>query len=64
VSLIEQDGTTLLRYTVEFNVHGKLAQIGARLMMSTLQKLSRDFFAKFSARFEQNPSLSVDSGAR
>lgn len=47
---LAEDGpsATLLTYTVNANVGGKLAQIGSRLIDSTAKKLSGEFFAKFS----------------
>ena len=43
------DGTgTLLSYTVNAQVGGKLAQIGARLIDATARKMADDFFAKFA----------------
>ncbi len=44
----EADGRTHLVYSVEANVGGKLAQLGARLIESTAQKYAEDFFATFS----------------
>ena len=39
---------TLLTYTVQANVGGKLAQIGSRLIDGAARKMADDFFAKFS----------------
>ena len=48
VKLEESDeGGTVLSYTVNAQVGGKLAQIGSRLIDSTAKKLSREFFDKF-----------------
>lgn len=41
-------GGTLLKYEVNAQVGGKLAQIGARLIDSTAKKMANDFFATFS----------------
>lgn len=50
VALTEQGpGFTLLTYTAEAQVGGKLAQIGSRLVQGTARKMADDFFAKFSA---------------
>jgi len=51
VNLTEQDGFTELAYSVELNVYGKLAQVGSRLMKSTINKLSDEFFRGFCAQF-------------
>ena len=48
ISLTEDDGTTVLHYTVTANVGGKLAQIGSRLIDSTARKMAKDFFGKFA----------------
>jgi len=39
---------TLLSYTVEANVGGKLAQLGARMIESTARKLTDQFFVRFA----------------
>jgi carbon monoxide dehydrogenase subunit G len=47
---LEPDGSaTLLKYTVNAAIGGKLAQIGARLIDGTARKMAEDFFAKFAA---------------
>lgn len=55
VSLIEQGEETVLQYTVNFKVRGKLAQVGSRLLLNAIEKLSNDFFSKFSSRFTYEP---------
>ena len=47
VALTPEAGGTLLRYEVEGNVGGKLAQVGQRLIDGTARKMADDFFAKF-----------------
>jgi uncharacterized protein len=42
------DGGTLLNYTVEAHVGGKLAQIGSRLIDATARKMADDFFHRFA----------------
>ena len=46
---LEADGpeATILHYTVDAQIGGKLAQLGARLIDATAKKLAGDFFAKF-----------------
>jgi carbon monoxide dehydrogenase subunit G len=45
---LEEDGDgTLLKYTVNATVGGKLAQIGSRLIDSTSKKMANEFFGKF-----------------
>ncbi|HUC61604.1 MAG TPA: carbon monoxide dehydrogenase subunit G [Alphaproteobacteria bacterium] len=46
---LEADGpVTLLRYKVQANVGGKLAQIGSRLIDGSAKKLSEEFFGNFA----------------
>ena len=49
VVLEDDAGTTLLRYQVDGNVGGKLAQVGSRLIDGAARKMADDFFGKFSA---------------
>ena len=48
VHLVEDGDSTVLEYTFEANVGGKLAQIGSRLVESTTRKLAANFFDKFT----------------
>ena len=43
-----EGGATLLKYTVNASVGGKLAQIGGRLIDSTAKKYANDFFETFT----------------
>lgn len=46
--VLEEDGDgTVLRYTVNADVGGKLAQIGSRLVKSAANKQAREFFSRF-----------------
>jgi carbon monoxide dehydrogenase subunit G len=49
VSLLEKDGGTLLRYEVNAQVQGKLAQLGARLIDGAAKMMADEFFTRFSA---------------
>lgn len=49
VQLADDGDGTLLTYTVDASVGGKLAQIGSRLIDSTARKMAGDFFAKFAS---------------
>jgi carbon monoxide dehydrogenase subunit G len=49
VSLSDKDGGTLLKYDVEAQIGGKLAQLGQRLIVGAAKKMGDDFFAKFAA---------------
>jgi hypothetical protein len=48
VKLTEDGGETILTYTANATVGGKLAQIGSRLIDATSKKMAADFFAKFA----------------
>jgi carbon monoxide dehydrogenase subunit G len=45
----EAPAVTMLRYTAQASVGGKLAQIGTRLVDATARKLADEFFGKFAA---------------
>ena len=47
VALEEEGGETVLRYEVQAQVGGKLAQIGSRLIDATARKMADQFFSKF-----------------
>ena len=49
VALSTEGAETVLRYTVQANVGGKLAQIGSRLIDGTARKMAEDFFSRFAA---------------
>jgi carbon monoxide dehydrogenase subunit G len=49
VSLTEVEGGTMLSYSVDAQVGGKLAQIGSRLIDATAKSYAKDFFEKFSS---------------
>lgn len=48
VSLEEVSGGTELSYTVDAKIGGKIAQLGSRMLNSTVQKLSDKFFENFT----------------
>jgi uncharacterized protein len=53
VALTEEGGETVLKYGVQAQVGGKLAQIGSRLVDGVARKMADDFFAKFAAAVTQ-----------
>ena len=53
VFLTDDDGATLLRYEVNAQVGGKLAQLGARLIDATAKQMAEQFFTKFSAEVDK-----------
>ena len=55
VVLSPKDGGTLLSYTVEAQIGGKLAKLGQRLINGVAKKLADDFFVKFAAAVKSAP---------
>ena len=49
VALTENDGGTLLSYSVDAQIGGKLAQLGQRLVNGAAKKMADDFFNRFAA---------------
>jgi uncharacterized protein len=50
VALVQAEaGGTLLKYNVEANVGGKIAQLGSRLIDGVAKKMADQFFASFAA---------------
>jgi carbon monoxide dehydrogenase subunit G len=61
---LSPDGAgTLLSYTVNAQVGGKLAQIGSRLIDSTAKKLADQFFACFADKAGATPAAAVAESA-
>lgn len=54
------DGGSILRYTAEASVGGKLAQIGSRLIQGTAKKLADDFFAAFALAVTEEGNAHAD----
>ncbi len=52
VRLDETDGVTQLTYSADFQVGGKLAQVGSRLVLGATRKMAKEFFGNFSHRFD------------
>jgi carbon monoxide dehydrogenase subunit G len=48
VKLTDAEGGTLLSYTVDAQIGGKLAQIGSRLIDATARSMAKDFFDRFN----------------
>ena len=48
VKLSDQDGGTLLSYTVKANLGGKLAQLGSRIIDQAAKKMADEFFDNFT----------------
>jgi len=52
ISLSEDNGGTLLNYSVDAQVGGRLAQLGGRVIDATAKQLAAKFFSQFSRRVE------------
>lgn len=63
VKLSDQDGQTVLDYSVKADVGGKLAQLGGRLIDSTAKKLSGEFFQKFGEIVGQGDGAEAEGAA-
>jgi uncharacterized protein len=50
VTLTADGNETILGYTVNADVGGKIAQLGSRLIDSTAKKLATQFFSNFNAK--------------
>ena len=61
IKLTEDDGATVLVYTVSAQVGGKLAQIGSRLIDSVAQQQAKQFFTAFVAHFESAEEASGEA---
>ncbi len=61
ISLDEDGDGTIMRYAVQINVGGKLAQLGGRLIEGAAKKLSADFFNAFKQ--ELAPPEAEEAGA-
>lgn len=53
IHLDEVEGGTLLRYDVDAQVGGKLAQLGGRLIDATARKMAEAFFEKFAVEIRR-----------
>ena len=64
VSLEETpEGGTILSYSSEAQVGGKLAQIGSRLIAGSVKKLTGEFFANFAAAINaEAEELPIEEG--
>ena len=56
VRLSDKDGGTLLTYSVDAQIGGKLAQLGQRLINGAAKKMADEFFQKFAAQVGGTPT--------
>ncbi len=61
VTLVEDGDATILKYDVDADVGGKLAQIGGRLLEGTSKKLAGEFFDNFEAAIKSGKVEDVAS---
>ena len=52
VTLDDENGGTVLRYTAAFQVGGRLAQLGSRLVLAATRKLADDFFEQLTKHID------------
>ncbi len=64
VRLEDDGGGTLLRYEVNAQVGGKIAQLGSRLIDATAKQMADAFFDRFSARVAPPAAAEAPSEAR
>ena len=48
ISLVQENGSTVLKYDVTVNVGGKIAQLGSRLIDGVAKKMADYFFGRFA----------------
>lgn len=60
VSLSDVGDDTLMTYSVDVSVGGKLAQIGSRLVSGAAKKMADDFFSVFVRELCNDPDMEVE----
>lgn len=63
VALAEDGAETILTYTAEAQVGGKLARLGSRLIDATAKKVAGQFFDNFHRHLHPDADDSAESGA-
>ncbi len=63
VELTEDGGATLLRYTADLRLGGKLAQVGSRLLEGATRQLADQFFDAFAKRLDSGAAKQAVSAA-
>lgn len=54
VTLREEGGETILSYSADFQVGGRLAQIGSRLVVGATRKIADQFFGRLTAVIDEH----------
>lgn len=62
IHLTEDGDGTIMRYEVDADVGGKLAQIGGRLIEGTSKKLAGEFFDNFEAALGATAEMPAEAG--
>ena len=62
VELKAAEGGTVIAYTTEASIGGKLGQIGGRLISASAKKIADDFFQKFAKELG-GEAVALESGA-
>ena len=52
IELTESGDSTVLSYSADFQVGGRLAQLGSRLVVAATRKIADDFFARLAAELD------------
>lgn len=60
ITLVEDGDDTILKYDVDADVGGKLAQIGGRLLEGTTKKLAGEFFDNFEKALQGDHQPAAD----
>jgi carbon monoxide dehydrogenase subunit G len=63
VRLTDRTDGTMLQYTVQAQVGGKIAQLGGRLIDATAKSMAEQFFRKFAAAVEPIPTTDAPAPA-
>jgi hypothetical protein len=61
VALLPQGEQTLLRYTAQAEIGGKLASVGSRLVQAVARKNADDFFAAFTRQLGGAPAAAPEA---
>lgn len=64
VALLPQGEQTLLRYTAQAEIGGKLASVGSRLVQAVAKKNADDFFAAFTRQLGGAPAAAPEAAAQ
>ena len=54
VTLTEEGGETVLSYSADFQVGGRLAQIGSRLVVGATRKIADEFFGRLAGVIDEH----------